>query len=92
MDTPLVFLAKFGVVGLAALAMLAGAALAFRRRLPATHRGDRAYVALVGYASFWCVSLPLGLPFEDKGFGLAVIALLALIVTGWRNAESRVGR
>jgi hypothetical protein len=81
LDSSFVFLAKFGLLGVSALILLVITAFDLRRRLPAKIRGGRAYLALLGYASFWLISLPLNLPFEDKGFGLAMIALLALLLS-----------
>ena len=78
-DSPLDYLAEFGLLGLIALVALVKVGI---RQLRAPVMMNDAMVArnaLIGYASIWLVNLPLGLPFEDKGFSLALILLLAIL-------------
>lgn len=85
-DTPLVFPAKFGVLGLLVLGMMAYA-FWFTLRM-AVNRNPRSAVTLclVGYAVSSLVGLPLGFPIEDKGASLALMLLLALALK--ENASS----
>jgi len=78
-DTPLVYPAKFGLIGLLALLPLLAAYVGTIGRL-VRQEGRRSVVVLtlVGYAAASVVSLPLGFPMEDKGTSLALILILAL--------------
>ena len=80
MDTALLFLTKFGVLGVGLLLFALHAGREFARGLGVLRLHEPARLALVGYMVFWLVALPLLLPFEDKGFGLALIFLLALVI------------
>ncbi|MGZ6344115.1 MAG: O-antigen ligase family protein [Candidatus Limnocylindrales bacterium] len=77
-DTPLVYLAKFGLLGLLALVPVVWAYL--RTLLAAFRWTGRSAVALalLGYGVTILVGLPLGFAIEDKGTSLALILLLAL--------------
>ena len=77
-DTGLAFPAKFGIVGVVALAALTAAFASLLRR------GGRAggisvpQAALLGLGALTVLNLPLGMPLEDKGFSFGLILLLAL--------------
>jgi hypothetical protein len=77
-DTPLSLLAKFGVFG----ALLAIAVFGAVRRVVRAS-GDGQYgaagLALCGLLVLWIVSLPFGLPFEDKGCAFSLMLLFALL-------------
>jgi O-antigen ligase len=81
-DSPAEYQAKFGLIGLAALLMLAWS---FTRTLQALRRrtGERtiAQLALIGFAGAflaWCL---LGVPFDDKGLASGYMLLLALALS-----------
>lgn len=77
LDTPFVFLAKFGVVGLVALAAIVVAA--FLLIVRGWREGPSAGVlALLGFLATMAAWLPFGYPLEDKGSSLALILLLPL--------------
>jgi hypothetical protein len=92
-DTPLLVLAKFGVLGLVLVGVLGGAWVITIRRLK--HGGEIAQVsrlALVGFGAAIVVLTPFGWQLEDKGTGLAVILLLALAFTEAHQAGVPPGR
>jgi hypothetical protein len=92
-DSPLAFLAKFGLLGLAVLLAAAGSVVVFLRRFAMTSpEASVLRAALMGYAAVWLVFLPLGLPFEDKGFGLGLLFLLALAVAVTRTKQHEAAR
>lgn len=87
-DTPLLVLAKFGLLGLVLVGVLVGAWLGTIRGLKgggATTQVSR--LALVGFGAAIVVLTPFGWQLEDKGTGLAVILLLALAFSEARQAE-----
>jgi hypothetical protein len=88
MDTPVLFLAKFGLLGLGLLGFALHSARRFAKRLR-RRRMDSARLALLGYTAFWVAYLPLGLPFEDKGFAFALIFLLSLALRSDHPGEVR---
>ena len=79
LDTPLSYLAKFGLAGLAALVAWIGLLVAFvrRTRRPPVVLGPARF-ALIGYLSIAAAYSLLGPPFEDKGFGFGLLLLIAL--------------
>lgn len=86
-DTPLLVLAKFGVLGLVLVGVLAGAWLITIRRLkPGGADTQVSRLALVGFGAAIVVLTPFGWQLEDKGTGLAVILLLALVFSEAREA------
>ena len=79
LDTPAVFLAKFGLLGLAALAFVVFALIRFLRlSRPPALRG--AQLALSWYLVLGAVHLPFDWTLEDKDFALGLILLGALAV------------
>src|SRR5207249_12173996 len=80
-DTPLAFVAKFGLLGIGTLFFVAVQIFAFIRSLRGSSAAAKiAKSALVGYVSFAAAWSLLGAPFEDKGFsfGLLFLVLIAL--------------
>jgi hypothetical protein len=87
LDTPLTFPAKFGLVGLAVLLLIAGAYWVFIRNLG---RGVStvAHLALIGYLAVAVLLAILGNPFEDKGLSFGLILVLALAL---KEAQPNAG-
>lgn len=77
-DTPLVFPAKFGLVGVFVMLGVVYAYGATLRTALRRHRRSAITLTLVGYGVATVVGLPLGFPIEDKGASLALMLLLAL--------------
>jgi hypothetical protein len=73
LDTPLVYLGKFGILGLVALAVAAAALVRFARVTMAT--GNRAAAAFAWLLVFALLNLPFEMPFELKDFTLALMVL-----------------
>jgi O-antigen ligase len=81
-DTPVEYLAKFGLLGLWPLVVLAVSVQRFlsrlRRRTGGRTIGQLAVVGLAGaFLSWWA----LGVPFDDKGFAIGFLLLLALALS-----------
>jgi O-antigen ligase len=79
LDTPVVFLAKFGLIGLVALAFIAFGLIRFLR-LPRLREQQAAWLSLVWYLVFAVVQLPFEWPFEQKDFALGLLLLGTLVV------------
>lgn len=79
MDTPLVYLAKFGLIGLIPLASFVAAyawlAIQLRRCGP---RASSELLIVVGYAIVLVIAVALGAPIEDKGTSFALIFVVAV--------------
>jgi O-Antigen ligase len=77
-DSPVSYVAKFGVLGLLSV-VIAGIALTLfcRQRLrdPITREGAS---ALAGFAAIAVAGIPFGVPLEDKGFAFGSLLLLTL--------------
>ena len=83
LDTPLIYLAKFGLLGLIPLVLFAAAYL--RLALALWRRREEArieYLSLVGFAIVLLVVGLQGFPTEDKGSSFALILLVALGLQG----------
>jgi len=101
LDTPAVYVAKFGVLGLIALAVAAIALVRFTRLAKET-TGSPAAAALAWFLVFTLLELPFGFPLEAKDFTLALILLAGLAATApaasarldprWRERLSFRGR
>lgn len=80
LDTPLLYLAKFGLLGtigiLIALTCFALTPRRMRRVLNLTSTEQTIYGA---FAFLWLLILPFGTPTEDKGFGLALCLLCFML-------------
>ena len=90
LDTPLMFEAKFGLVGLAVLLAWAGCALVSLRRLVRRRGWTTGTLALLGYGALFAASSALGPPMDDKGasFALAFVLALAIGAVGPSNVEA----
>jgi hypothetical protein len=87
LDSPVSFIAKFGLLGAAVLGLLVLRFWSFVRpkaslSLPRVAAGSFAVVVAV-----WSL---LGPPFEDKGFSLGLILLLGILIRDERNLEDSV--
>jgi len=88
LDTPLVYLAEFGMLGLIPLALLVAAYLGLVRGLwRQRQRARTEYLALVSFAFVLAVGGVQGFPFEDKGLSFGLILVLALGVRGLVHSE-----
>jgi O-antigen ligase len=93
LDTPVTFPAKFGIVGLGAIAALILGSASFLRSAFRFHHPRIETLALVGYTGVAIAGSVLTPPFEDKGFSLGLILLLALVLRTSHVPESgRVSR
>jgi O-antigen ligase len=90
-DTPVSFLAKFGLVGLIAVLFLilgyVGSLRAFRRR---TGRSTIVQLALIGFGAVAVASALLQNPYEDKGLAIALMLLLAVAAREASDAAQSV--
>jgi hypothetical protein len=81
LDTPLLYPAKFGLIGLFAAALLAVMVLAaLARSSPEADGAEIPWAAMVGYVGVIAAYTLLVDPLEDKGLGFGVILLLALML------------
>jgi O-antigen ligase len=78
-DSPLTFPAKFGLLGLVALAFVVYGLVGFLRARRRTAPHD-AWLALAWYLVFAVLELPFGWPLEQKDFALGLLLLGALVV------------
>ena len=88
-DSFLTFPAKFGLVGLVALAMLLVTAFQVIRRLGP---GQESTVLRAALVSFLLTTTAVGLlqnPLEDKGFSLGLILLLGLVAAHAGRSSAR---
>jgi O-Antigen ligase len=88
LDTPLTFPAKFGIAGLAAIAALVVGYASFLRSAFRVDHPRVETLALAGYAGVTLIASLLAPPFEDKGFSLGLVLLLALVLRTSRMRES----
>jgi O-antigen ligase len=81
-DSPVEYLAKFGLVGLWPLVILAWA-VARTLSLLRRRTGERtiAQLAIIGYAGAFVAWWALGVPFDDKGLTIGFLLLLALALS-----------
>jgi O-antigen ligase len=89
LDTPLTFPAKFGLVGLAALAFAITRYWSFVRALFRSRRVTIGSLALVGYLAVAAFSIPASSPFEEKGFSFGLVLLLALTLSEANERSTR---
>jgi O-antigen ligase len=87
-DTPLVLPAKFGVVGTIVVLLLVIAYLRLAVRRGRREGWNAGQLALLGYGVFAVVSLPLGMPLEDKAFSFGLTALVAFALIEARAVRS----
>lgn len=79
LDSPVTFLAKFGLLGLVALVLVAFGLVGFLRARRRTAPHD-AWLAFTWYLVFAVAELPFGWPLEQKDFALGLLLLGALVV------------
>jgi O-antigen ligase len=78
LDSPLVFPAKFGLLGLLALAIIAYSLVHFLKVRRKTAQHD-AWLAFAWYLVYVVAELPFGWPLEQKDFALGLMLLGALL-------------
>jgi hypothetical protein len=79
-DSPMDFPAKFGAIGLAAIALLVLNYFSFIRSAFRFNHPRPETLALAGYAALAVAVSFLGNPLEDKGFTLGLLMLLTLVL------------
>jgi hypothetical protein len=79
-DSPAAIPAKFGIVGLVAMAAIVVALIVLTRNLRVQREPSTAWTALVAFLAVVAAGAPLGSPFEDKGLGFGLLILIALAV------------
>jgi len=85
LDTPLVYPAKFGILG--CIVLLGAMVLIFRALVKAPGRTPLPErTAVWGTIAVLIGLMPFGAPTEDKGFMVAVALLVALVATAMRTA------
>lgn len=78
-DTPVIYLAKFGLVGLIPVGLFVAAYLGLLRGIRrAGEAARRQFLAVLGYGIVLVATVPLGSPMEDKGVSFAMIIILGL--------------
>jgi hypothetical protein len=87
LDTPLLYLAKFGMIGVVVLAWLIAVYLATLRRY---RRSGPAiiFLTLAGFATVFVIAGLLNSPFEDKGLSFATLLVLGAAFAADRDAAS----
>lgn len=91
LDTPLVYLAKFGVIGTFAILFAVVGLVRACVRL-AHQRAERLQVLMMWGAAIaaWMATLPSGAPTEQKGFGIGLAVLIAVSVAWCRRPGPRL--
>jgi hypothetical protein len=87
LDTPVIYLAKFGLIGLIPLLLYAAAYLRVIVALWRRSTAQSEFLAICGYGIVLLVSVALGSPMEDKGVGFALMLVIgfgcrALLASG----------
>jgi hypothetical protein len=89
-DTPILFLAKFGLLGLAFVASIGWATLTTIRKLAAGGLATRqSWLSIVAFASALVLLMPFGWQFEDKGTALALVLMLGFGLVDARDRQLR---
>jgi hypothetical protein len=86
LDTPLVFLAAFGFLGLLELIVWIGAFVLFAIRTSPARREAPAWLTWVGFGAVMLAGSVLTLAIEDKGSAFALAILLCLVLVEQRHA------
>jgi O-antigen ligase len=86
LDTGMVVPAKFGLVGVAALAAIGVALVFFLNKTASTSRAKPSWTALVAFAIVGVIGLVLGSTLEDKGFSFGMILILALVLADYQES------
>ena len=87
-DTPMTFPAKFGLIGIAALALLFAQIIRLAWRAAEDREGVLLRAALISFLATTAMVGVLGDPLEDKGFSLGLVLLLSLIVRNSTESSS----
>jgi O-antigen ligase len=91
LDTPMIALAKFGILGLLLFGVLVWAFLQVTRATIRRGGLSPQALTLIGYGAVLLALLPFGWPPEDKGTGFALVFILALaVVDRGPSAETEV--
>lgn len=91
LDTPVVVLAKFGILGLLLSGVLTAAFFRVIRGMIRSGETGWPALTLVGYGAVLLALVPLGWPPEDKGTAFALVFLLALAaIERSQSAETAV--
>ncbi|MEB2526485.1 O-antigen ligase family protein [Kocuria rosea] len=88
LDSPLVYLAKFGLIG-AAVVLLSLAGIVDATIKQSKHSPHRLRIVLMNASAVaaWVAILPSGAPTEQKGFGVGLALLVALSIA-WNRESS----
>lgn len=91
LDSPLILLSKFGIIGAFVLLTSLAAMVVVLRRLPCAGSTAQQLVRglTLGLVAAWLAILPGGAPTESKGFGVGLGLLVALCVAWARSIESK---
>ena len=89
-DSPFGYIAKFGLAGLAPLIVLLGSYVAFVRRLARIPAELTARLALVGFGVVVVLWSILNVAFEDKGFPVGFMLLIAIAAVELRDARAKL--
>jgi hypothetical protein len=89
-DTPVLVLAKFGILGLVIVGVLAWATISTVRTLLRRHSTREASLILIAFATGMVALTPLGWQVEDKGTGLAIVLLVGLALVDIRESIASV--
>lgn len=87
-DTPVLVLAKFGILGLVIVGVLAWSAISTIRALLRRPETRQASLILIAFATGMVALTPLGWQVEDKGTGLAIVLLVGLALVDIRESIS----
>jgi O-antigen ligase len=88
LDSTVTLPAKFGVVGVLAILWVLYAYWLLIRSLRAYRDPTVAELALIGYFGVMLATIPFYTPFEDKGFALGLMLLLALVLQETNESPS----
>jgi hypothetical protein len=91
-DTPILVLAKFGLLGLVLIAVAGWATIATLRMLAAGGRATRrSWLSIVAFGMVILVLMPFGWQLEDKGTALAIVLVLGFCLVEARDARLAAG-
>jgi hypothetical protein len=80
LDTPVIFLAKFGLIGLAAAAVWIVTFARFTRDMLRRIRGSPEWLVLVGEVAVLLYAALFSPPMQDKGMPFALMLVLAMVL------------
>lgn len=86
LDSPLLTVARLGILGTGALVAFLVACAVLVRRSALRYGRSEAHTAFWGFALVAVAQLPIGSPLEDHGFGFALIlSFLGIMVAIWES-------